>query len=415
MLTSASLVKVLRDVTIGSLYAAFLSANGFSLYEVSLLSAVSFAASFFGIFSAAILERFEKRRVILGTGRLLYYLINLVGLSMAPLFIADRTALLVIFLILIFIAGMINSIVNGGYLTWHSNFVKGKSAADYFSAQQISCNLVGTVFLLSLGALVDAYKTGEHAVRIFLIVRAIALVLALIDVAILSLPKEYPYPHTCQVVKIRNLVKIPLGNRKFMTTVGIYCIWLLSMSLSDTIGSYHLQTEVGISLKMLNLYTPLYLIMLVCTSGIWRRFLRRFSWLQTFAIAGLMHAPSAFLTAFVNSENHSWLYLVVLALQAVAGVGLNLADLNMAYVNTPKVDQTYFIGFFTMVTNLANLLGMLVASAVVRLFGSWSVRIADVRFGAMRVVYLLQFAGFLVCCLLFLFKNQQLLPDTADR
>ncbi|MDO4487615.1 MAG: MFS transporter [Eubacteriales bacterium] len=414
MLYSAWIFKFLRDVIIGTLYVAYLSSIGFTLNEVSILSSVWLASSFCSFLSAAILERFPRRRYVLLIGKLLYYLLNLVGLTVIPLFVSDRASLMVIFTVIIFVSGALFNIVNGGYLTWHSNFVKGDNAAYYFSVQQTTMNIFGSIFLLGMSRFVDHFKAGGNAGWVFLVVRGIAVLFAVTDLFVLSIPKEYPYPKSTERIELKNLVLIPFGHKKFIMTMGIYAIWLLSMGLTETVGFYHLQNEVGVSMTLLNMYTPMYALLLLLTSGFWRMVISKKSWLVTFGIAGMLHAPSVLLTAFVTGSNAYWLYLVIIMIQSVAGVGLNLADLNMVYVNTPDVDQTYYIGFFSMLQNLGPFIGKLIGGIFIGILGERTVLFAGIPFGSVRFLYVFQFIGLMVCSLLFIATRKRLMPDRKE-
>ena len=62
MLASSWILRIIRDITLGALYSAFLSVNGFSMVDVSLLSVLTLLSSFCSGITPFILERFEKRK-----------------------------------------------------------------------------------------------------------------------------------------------------------------------------------------------------------------------------------------------------------------------------------------------------------------------------------------------------------------
>ena len=95
MLASAILSALVTDLTSGTLYTAFLTVNNFSIVDAGVLTFLPLIASCFSIFSPMILERFKKRRWILAGGRLAYYVINILGLTLLPYLVQEQSAKLV--------------------------------------------------------------------------------------------------------------------------------------------------------------------------------------------------------------------------------------------------------------------------------------------------------------------------------
>ena len=75
MLASAAIVRIIQDLTTGTLYTAFLTVNNFSIVDAGIISVLPLLASCFAIFSPYILERFPRRKWVLAGGRLTYYLL----------------------------------------------------------------------------------------------------------------------------------------------------------------------------------------------------------------------------------------------------------------------------------------------------------------------------------------------------
>ncbi len=410
MLASSWILRIIRDLTVGSLYSAFLAANGFTMVGVSILSVLTLLSSFLSGLTPFILERFEKRKWILAGGKLLYYLLNILGLTILPLLVQNPDAMLAVACVLVFISGALNTIVTCGYSAWHVAFLQGEKRVSYFSFQQISSTVVGSGLLFALSAIADSVSGDALRTAMFWI-RMFGFVLAVADVIFLTIPEEYAYPHELEHIEFLNLFRLPFRHRKFIMTVGVMCIWGYGFGLTASVLLYYLQKDIGVSLKLLSMNSVVSAIALLTLSGFWRRVLRKYSWLTTFGIAGLVHAVSIILTIGVTSANCAWLYMAVNVVQGVAGVGLNLANLNMIYVNTPSTDQTYYLGFYSMAVNAAPLLGRLTATLVVYLMGSMSVLVFGFPFGAVRILLLGQFASYVLCGLLLILKREALRPE----
>ncbi len=412
MLASSWILRIIRDITLGALYSAFLSVNGFSMVDVSLLSVLTLLSSFCSGITPFILERFEKRKWILAGGKLLYYVLSILGLTILPLLVENHRAMLITACVLVFVSGALNTIVTCGYSAWHAAFLQGDARISYFSFQQISSTVIGSGLLFAISAVADSF-TGDALRTAIFWIRMFGFVLAVADVIFLTIPEEYAYPHELERIEFLNLFRLPFRHKKFIMTVGLMCIWGYGFGLTDSVLYYYLQKDIGVSLKLLSMNSVVYAVALIVLSGFWRKVLRKYSWLTTFGIAGLVHAVSLLMTIGVTRGNSLWLYMGVNVVQGVAGVGLNLTELNMIYVNTPATDQTYYMGFYSMAVNAAPLLGRLTATLVVYLMGNAAVVLFGFPLGAVRLLLLGQFIAYVLCSFLLIRNRKALRPENA--
>lgn len=411
MLGSAAIVKIIQDLTTGTLYTAFLTVNNFSIVDAGIISVLPLLASCFAIFSPYILERFPRRKAILTAGRLTYYLLNILGLTLLPFLIQDQTKKLWAFGTLVFISGIFNHLFASGYTVWHLNFIDEPIRFRYFSIQQFSTSIIASVSLISLGLLADSLKGTAYEAQILIAIRMLGLVLAIGDVILLSLPKEYPYPKKETRIRVSNIFLLPLRNKKFKRTMALVAVWQFAMYLPQTSWHYYLLNSVGAGVAMTNLFTPFTTLSYLLTVFMWRKFQEKHSWWKTFVLAGLIHAPAVFAAAFVDRSNFIWLYPLVILIQTIDGVGLNLAWLNFPYINTPKHDQTYYISFYTLMISIMSFLGQLSATVFLDAWGSRTVNFMGAAFTAVQLLLVVQALIDLLCIIAIMVFLKQLEPD----
>lgn len=404
MLISVSLTRIINDITTGSLYMAFLTANRFSIVDVGFLASVQLLASCFSVFSPVILERIQRRKWVLAGGRLLYYLLNLVGLSVIPLLADEGRTRLVLFAGLLLLSNVINELFQSGYSVWHLNFIPEELRARYYSCQQFISVLVSSVALFAFSRVADVLRGTPHEARALLAIRLAGMVLALVDVLVLTLPKEYPYLQRERKIRLSNLVRLPLRSRKFMLTMAVVAVWCFALSLPVSAWSYHLLNTVGASVTMVNLNNVLYLLALIFLTRQWQRLLAKKSWFLTFAIAALCHVPSVLACAFVTAENYRWLYFLVMLGWGIDGVALNLTWSDFQYINTPIPNQTYYIAFYTLLNNLMSFLGRTTGTLAVKLLGGGTVSLLGMTFQPPQLLMAVQAMLFLGCAL-FIFTH----------
>ena len=258
MLASAILSALVTDLTSGTLYTAFLTVNNFSIVDAGVLTFLPLIASCFSIFSPMILERFKKRRWILAGGRLAYYVINILGLTLLPYLVQEQSAKLVCFGIVVFTASLVNNLFTSGYSVWHLNFIPDSVRARYLSYQQMITALISGVALIGSGLLADSLRGSPNEAAVLTVLRAVGFCLAAADVTFLALPKEYEYPHRESRIRLLNVFRLPFGNRKFLMTMGLIAFWTFLANLPASSWTYYLLNTAHTGVTMINVVSFVY-------------------------------------------------------------------------------------------------------------------------------------------------------------
>lgn len=414
MLLSAQLCVPINALVSGTLYTAFLTAHEFSMVDVSKLSLLPTLASCFCIFSPVFLERFQKRRWLLAGGRMAYYVLLFLCLTFLPYVVTDRSARLVCFGVIIFLANLINSLFSSGYTVWHINFIPDSVRATYFSYQQIITNIVSSLSVLLFGLIADSLRGTPHETLILTLLRLFGLVLAALDVFVLSLPKEFPYPRQETRIRLSNILRLPFRNKRFLLTMGVIAMWTLFANITGGGWTYYLLNDVGTGVTVLNINTILYSIGLLLFSTRWRVALSKHSWFLTFARAALMTAPTTLAVSFVTSGNYFWLYPLVGVFRSIIDVGLNLSWAGFPYANTPSTDQTYYLSFYTLIANLSAFLGISFGTWFIDYFAGQTFSVFGQSFVPVQVLAFAQGCLIIVCALFILLCLRWLQPAKQE-
>jgi hypothetical protein len=145
-------------------------------------------------------------------------------------------------------------------------------------------------------------------------------------------------------------------------------VWNYVGNLNNGLWSYHLLNHMNFSYTLINSISILYTFILLLTSGLWGRLLRRFSWIKTFGIACLIFVPTE-VFFFIMSPETSWIFVPNSLVQNLCSVGLNLAYANILYMNLPKENSTAHIAFHTLGINVFAFLGLMTGTWVSSLTG----------------------------------------------
>ena len=412
MLLSAFLSTVVNSIATGSLYTAFLAAYDFSIADASFLGVIPSLAACFCVLSPVFLERFQKRRWLLAGGRLAYYLLELVGLTLLAIYAKDPTTRLVGFSAILLAANLINSLFSSGYSVWHLNFMPVSLRAKYLSYQQITTTVASILSLFLFGFVADALKNTPYEAVILTALRFVALGFVLLDILFLCLPKEYPYPRKETVIRLSNIIRLPLQHKKFMLTMAVIAGWNFVTTFPASTWNYYLLHDVGTGVTLLNLYYP-FTILCLLTSPLWRKLIHHTSWFHTFAFCAMLHTPMVVLMAFITRENYLWLYPITIFVQAFAGVGLNLCWANLPFINTPQTDQTYYLSFYTLLSSVGLFLGNSAGAWFVRTFADIPLHLFGRAFDAAPCMLLIQSILY-VGVIVFVFTNARRLQPEQE-
>ncbi|MBQ9967332.1 MAG: hypothetical protein IJO88_01245 [Oscillospiraceae bacterium] len=403
MLLSAFISTVVNAIATGTLYTAFLAAYDFSIADVSLLGALPSLAACFCVLSPVFLERFQKRRWLLAGGRLAYYLLQLLGLTLLAIFAKDPTVRLIGFSAILLASNLINSLFSSGYSVWHLNFMPVELRAKYLSYQQITTTVASILSLFLFGFVADALKGTPHEAGVLTALRFVALAFVLVDIFILCLPREFPYPRQENKIRVSNIIRLPLKQKKFMLTMMVVGMWTFSTAFPAASWNYYLLHDIGTGVTILNLFYPFMAVCLLM-SPMWRHLIYKFSWFRVFGYCAMVHTASLFLMASISKENYLWVYTIGIFIQAFIGVGLNLSWSNVPFINTPQTDQTYYLSFYTLISSVGTFLGNSAGAWFVRVFPEGGIELFGKTFVTVPCMLLVQIVLY-ACTITFIFVN----------
>lgn len=415
MLLSSALVSTISWLTTGLFYTSFLMANGIDIVNIGILTFVPFIANCFSIFSPSILERFARRRALLAGSRVAYYTLNILAITVLPLFVSDPGVKMVLFVALVFAANIINALFSSGYSVWQVNFIPDEVRAEYFSINTTVTAFIGCGAALASSLIADALAATPYQDTIIVLFRYVAFALAMADVAIISLPKEYPYKKSGDLPRLRDIVVKPLRHKKFALTMALVFVWTFCINAPLSSLNYYLINDVGVSYSFVYIINMFYPVILLLLLPFGQRIIKRVGWFRAFAIGGLLHIPTNLAYSCVTAANYLWLMPTVRLIQHVFGVLLNVAYANMVYINLPETDQTNYVAFHTLVVNIAGFLGMMAGTGFVAAFPDIVVSVLGLQFTNVQMLLWVEALGELIVPLAVLKLLPKITPDAPER
>ena len=363
LLGASSLQAVINGLTTGVFYTGFLMSYGIDIVNLSILTVIPYLTSLFSLLTPYILDRFKKRKMVLSLARVVYYTINIVGITLLPRLLVEQSARITGLIILVFCANAINFLF-AGYSPWHMPYITAEVRTAYFSATAMASNLIGTVVAL-LTSLITEQMDPVSRLRLFSILRIVAFGIAALDVYCLQKPKEPEYLLSSNRPSLINIIRLPMKNKRFLRTMYIYLMYTVGVNLAaSVITTWQLQdVKTGyVYPSVINVMFPLFVLF---TSGPWSKVMQKLGNFKSLAITCACLAVSYFAYAFVDHSNFLWLMTAVRLLQHGIGMIQHYSVNNLIYINLPKEDQTCYTSFYTIIANLGAFASMSIGTWVV--------------------------------------------------
>lgn len=365
-----SLLTALYNVFItGIFYTGFLTIYDISITEMGIISFIPLIASCFSVFSSMILERIQRRKPILLASKIFFYALYILATTAMPNFVTDPHQRVIWFGAILFIAHAVYALFSPGFTPWFYNFYPAEDAPRirYISLNQMFSSIMSSVVLLASGFLTDAVAGSPYQEQLIIGLRYAAFLFVLIDVGMQACAREYPYP-VGEKLRFYQVFTLPLRYRKFMACMILMFAWNYISFLNNSLWTYHLLNHMHFTYTLINSMSVEYTVILMLTTPMWRKVLRRYSWIKTFGIANLIFVPTELLF-FTMTPERSYLYVLLGTWQNILAVGLNYSYANVLYMNLPEENSTAHIAFYSVGCNLFAFLGLMTGTWVSSLTG----------------------------------------------
>ena len=393
MLTQSIMCNISANLTGGAFYTGFLLGNDIDITDIGLITALPYLASLLSIFSPAILEHFAKRKWLLAGTRMLYYFINIVGLTLMPMLVHNKGMKVFWFGVIVLLGNSINFLFTSGYSVWHLNFIPDNVRAGFFSIQQFVNNLMGCGTAVVAGIAADSLAGSPYQLTIITGLRYAGFLFAVADVVILCIPREFPYLSSAHKVRLSDVFRLPLKHKKFVATISFYCLLCVINNLPSGVLNAYLLSTVHISYTQINLINVCYCLFVLAVSSHWQRLIRRMGWLRVFGLTTLLMVPTHFMYMLLQPGNALWLFTLLRFIQHAVGVGQNITASNLPFLNMPMEDRTNYVSFFNLIANLTLWLCITLGTWFVSLIGDFVLVLGPMHFDGMQLLF------FIVACL----------------
>lgn len=355
---------------------------------VGLITILTYSANLLQLFTPLLLERFKRRKPVLIGARIAIHLVNVLFIGLIPFVPASIQTKLVFLGFSVFLVNLLSAFIGPGFSVWHIAHIPPSVRVQYFSVVTMLNGIFVAVFNLVGSGIVDQFKQAGQELWGLTILRAAALLLAAVDIWMLSRIKEFPVQAPAQKIKLSALFREPWRHPAYLRSILIVVLWSMVANLPGSFYTVYLLRELNVSYSYIMLVSSMNVLVLTTLTFAWRKIYLKHSWLRPLSIAILMFAPHYFLLAFV-SDGLIFLYPIAVIWSFICSSGINLAFSGVVFINMPKENQTLYVGFYSTANFLAALAAAMLSRTFVTRLHGLRFHLLGVQFGEKQLLILI--------------------------
>ena len=262
-----------------------------------------------------------------------------------------------IFITAIISAYLIYNVAHPKKINWFMSLIEDSKRGSFTGLKEAVSLLMGMVFTLLMGAVIDIFEAKGEIKTAFLITAITICVLTVLHTLtmLLSVEKEEK-DASIKKSGIKNMLAV-LKDKNVLKLTLVLSLWLVANSSALPFYCTFQIKELGFSMTFISFLSIAYSIVRIGASFIMGKIADKKGFSTVMKICILISALGYFLNVFTVPSNGYVLYTSFQLLNAVSSAGINSALINLVYdyVSIEKrsdglaVTQTFagLVGFFT--------------------------------------------------------------------
>ncbi len=321
---------------------------------VSSFISLSFLFQIFSVLVMGRIRNTKKTAVVFHTAaQFLFSCLYLI-----PFLPFDNGARRIILIICILSAYFGNYFVTNLIYKWGNSFVDPHKRASFSSTKEMVSLFSGMIVSLSLGYAIDRLDESGDMTKGFLLSSVCMFVFCAADlICLLCIKNENKADNTEKPPKLSEIMKNTLGNKDYVNTVILKCLWWGAIYTTiGFLGTYK-QDELYYTLGQIQIINIIGCAGRFAISKLFGRFSDKFGFVRGIQLA-LIVAAAAFAANIFTSPDARWLIIVFVILYNISQAGTFQNMINISYA---FVDVKYFVQAAALKDCIAGVFGFLCA------------------------------------------------------
>ena len=359
LLINTALSNIANAVVSGTLYTAFLVANGIDIVKVGIITFIPYMTWALSIFSPMIMSHFKKRRAVLLFNSVFYYTCVVLATTVMPMLVKGAGAKTACFAVFLFLGNLSNALLGSGATAWHLHFIpQGRDRNVYVSYTTTFSVVLSTATALIASSVAQSLSGGGHQIWILFWLRIASFVMFVGNALMVYLiPVEYPYAESATRLRFTDLFSKPLREKNFAMTT-LFCIfWGIGCNLNAGTWNVYLLDTLGFPMWYPYVGSVVCAVGLIFLSTLVRRFIDKKTEFRSAAIFLSVLMMLEFGCTFITKKTVP-LFFIISVISGLTSVGYNTSYNTLFYLNLPEnANKDLFATFWNLTINVACFVG----------------------------------------------------------
>mgnify|MGYP001141066765 FL=1 len=189
ILGAECLKAIYTALTTGVFLTGLLMSAGMDEAEVGITTSIPFLAGILYPLSPLLLERFCRRKAILGITRFIYHTLVIAAITCLPQ-LGETKYLVALTAVCLTVGNAVNILVASGFPAWHIHFLPEELRGRFYAVSGVINSIFTAVAAMTASFLADMAKSTQNELYWMKWIRLAAYAIALAELLLLLLPKE---------------------------------------------------------------------------------------------------------------------------------------------------------------------------------------------------------------------------------
>lgn len=273
-----------------------------------------------------------------------------------------HTVQIVLFVLLLLVGNILNSVVNSPKINWFMSLVDDHKRGRFTANKEIISLLSGIVFTFCVGRVIDRFEEQNNLRGAFLCISITLFALSILHTLTMVFSKEKVIPHT---ESARESLRGLFRDRGFLRIVLITVLWSCATYVATPFYGTYKNGELGFSMTFIAILNAAHCLVRALFSRPLGRFADKNSFLSMLNICLSVEAVALAVNIFTVPANGHVLYTVYFILHGVALAGANSSLINLIYDYVKPNQRTAAMAIRCAVAGIVGFLTTFVASFLV--------------------------------------------------
>ncbi len=381
---------VMGNLTGGVFLTGFALSLGAGNFQIGLLAAIPALASLVQIPASYFVEQSGLRRKISLRAALVARSIWLL-IALLPVLAIVRVQndVVSIFLGLIFIYTLINSINGLAWLSWLSDLVPRDRMGNFFAKRTMVNNGVAMLLGIGAGQFIDSsYRLfADHAIFAFSVIFTLAVLSGMLSVHFRAKMADPPTHKLHPKESFLDVIQLPLKEKNFRRLVLFNVTWNFSLGFAGPFFNVYMLQEATLSYFFVSALGTISGVTSFLSVRYWGELSDRFGNRPLLVMSVIGKCCYPFLWIFTTPNSYLLYIIIHLTGFLDAGLGLTLSNTMLKLV--PPQKKSVYIAVYNTSAGLASFAAPILGGVLAKQLQGVSISLGYVTLGHLQLLFLL--------------------------